>query len=267
MRELLKEYIEEILIESESSEMFEQSVTDSINSFRKKGIKAARAGGNTALADVKVVIRGTTSYVEAKMNHTDNLANPRVFYDGSKWDTTYETFAAKFTVKLLNKSVIANEWLVELAKFVGRKSPAGMIIPTTKGGLLDPNAVPYSKMKAFVKSGRGGYITSEPAPIASIVTKHYNLGKSEPAHYMQAGHDFYMIGRDDPFNLLSVAPKIPLLKGSGNLKVRVSIRSHEPWYEVQAELKLTDMPISPYSALLSDTDKKNPFKLLADATT
>lgn len=261
MRKLLREYIQ-LLSESEASEYFEMLVASSINRFKRKGISAIRAGGNTALPDVAVSIGDITSYVEAKMNHTDNLANPRVFFDGEKWDTTYETPAAKFTVRLMNSSQGVNSWMQELAEFAGMSNFLGMKIPTTKGGMKDPNAVPYNIMKNFVKSGRGGYITKEPAPVAKIVTSHYTIGKAAPANYMQAGDDFYLIGGKDPFGLKKVAPGIPQLRGSGELKVRVAIRSSEPWYEVQAELKLENLPESPYS-VLSTSSKENPFELLA----
>jgi hypothetical protein len=70
---------------------------------------------------------------------------------------------------------------------------------------------------------------------------------------MQAGDDFYLISSKNPLKL----PKnIPVLTGSGDFKVRVATRSQ--FYEIQAEIKIKDMPDSEYS-LMPGTKKKNPF--------
>ena len=89
--------------------------------------------------------------------------------------------------------------------------------------------------------------------MASLITKHYTVGKAEPAYYMQAADDFYRISNKNPFK---VPNDVPLLKGSGDFKVRIATRSQ--FYEVQAELKIMSMPSSKYS-LAPDSKKKNPF--------
>jgi hypothetical protein len=46
----------------------------------------------------------------------------------------------------------------------------------------------------------------------------------------------------------------------GNFKMRIGVRSSASgFYEIQPEIKITDMPTSPYS-LKPGTLKKNPFK-------
>ena len=70
---------------------------------------------------------------------------------------------------------------------------------------------------------------------------------------MQAADDFYMISAANPLDLTR---KIPLLEGNGDFKVRISTRSS--FYEVQAEIKISEMPRSNYS-LLSNTRKLNPL--------
>jgi hypothetical protein len=70
---------------------------------------------------------------------------------------------------------------------------------------------------------------------------------------MQAADDFYMISATNPLDLTR---KIPLLEGTGNFRVRISTRSSH--YEVQAEIKILEMPNSNYS-LLPGTRKLNPF--------
>jgi hypothetical protein len=188
------------------------------------------------------------------MNHTDNLSNPRVYYEGGKWQTTYTTPAAKAAVKILNESLQTEKFLKDLAKFTG--IPLKSIkIPTTKGGLKEPGAVPLAIMKQyFNQPSINRYIANkENVDLGKVVTEHYTLGKTAPAYYMQAGDDFYRISDKDPFKL---GDKVPLLKGRGDFKVRIGTRSE--FYEVQAEIKITDMPDSKYS-VKPGTNKLNPF--------
>jgi hypothetical protein len=237
---------------STASDKYEKDVADSVNKI--SGVKAIRPPGDTAYADVKITYKGTTSWMEVKMNHTDNLSNPRVFYTQGKWGTTYDTPAAKAAVDILNSSPMAKKFLADLAKFSG--IPLRSIkIPTTKGGLKEEGAVPLSVMKAyFDKPGVNRYIAnSENMDLGKVVTEHYTLGKAEPAYYMQAADDFYRISNRDPFKL---GASIPLLSGRGDFKVRVSTRSE--FYEVQAEIKIQNMPDSKYS-VKPGTKKLNPF--------
>ena len=260
MSDLLKEYIK-IIFESKASDAFEHSVAKSINRFAVQGVKAQRPPADTALPDVQVTVDGVgTSFVEVKMSHSDNLANPRVFYDGSQWATTYKTPVASYAVDLLNESDQAKEWISGLAKFSKIKKPK---VPTTFGGLKDPSAPSLETMVQYVESLGNRYIVIENnVDIGALVTQHYTEGKSSPANYMQAGDDFYLIGSGDPLGLLSVARGIPVLAGLGDFKVRVATRS--AFYEVQAEVKIKRlMPSSsPYSTL-PGSSKPNPFELLA----
>jgi hypothetical protein len=204
--------------------------------------------------DVKVTFKGEQTWVEVKMNHTDNLSNPRVYYDDGKWHTTYTTPAAKAAVKILNESLQTKKFLKDLAAFTGIPLKS-LKVPTTKGGLKEPGAVPLAIMKQyFDKPGINRYIANkENVDLGKVVTEHYTLGKTAPAYYMQAGDDFYRISDKDPFKL---GDKIPLLKGRGDFKVRIGTRSE--FYEVQAEIKITDMPDSNYS-VKPGTKKLNPF--------
>lgn len=237
---------------SAASDKYENDVAKNINKI--PGVKAVRPPGDTAYADVKVTYNGVTSWVEVKMNHTDNLSNPRVFYEKGKWQTTYDTPSAKAAVDILNESEQTDRFLKAIAKFSGIPFKS-LKIPTTKNGLKQEGAVPLAVMKAyFDQPAVNRYIANkERMNLGKVVTDHYTKGKAEPAYYMQAGDDFYRISNEDPFQLGS---KIPLLKGTGDFKVRVSTRSE--FYEVQAEIKIVDMPISMYS-VKPGTNKKNPF--------
>jgi len=120
-------------------------------------------------------------------------------------------------------------------------------------------------MREFVESRGSRYLTKQTGlDIGSLVTQHYLQGKAEPAHYMQAGDDFYLIGSADPLKLQQNA-EIPVLGGTGNFHIRVGTRSE--YYEIQPEVKITEFtpPSSPVSALGGVmSNKPNPFKEESD---
>lgn len=240
---------------SSASDKYEADVAKNINKI--PGVVAKRPPGDTALSDVLITKynnKSTNAWVEVKMNHTDNLSNPRVFYSDGEWQTTYKTPAAKAAVDLLNESAQAKTFIKNIAKFSG--IPLKDIkIPTSKSGLKEEGAVPLKVMKMyFDQPNINRYIANqENYNLGKLVTEHYTIGKKEPAYYMQAGDDFYFISKKNPLNLHS---DIPVLSGKGDFKVRVSTRSE--FYEVQAEIKITKMPDSDYS-VKPGTKKKNPF--------
>lgn len=235
------------------SDKYEQDVAKNIASI--PGVYAIRPPGDTAYSDVKITYKNTTSWLEVKMSHTDNLSNPRVFYKNNQWQTTYTTPAAKAAVEILNTSAFTRTWLSHIAKYAGIP-PSKLKIPTTKGGLKEDGAVPLEVMKNyFSQPNVNRYIANnENYNLGKVVTEHYTKGKAEPAYYMQAGDDFYMISKKDPLGI--GAQRLPVLSGFGDFKVRVATRSD--FYEVQAEIKITKMPHSEYS-LKPGTKKKNPF--------
>lgn len=237
---------------SAASDKFEKTIADAINKL--PGLKAERPKVSVEYADVRIKKGTTVTWCEVKMNHTDNLSNPRVFYMNGKWQTTYTTPAAKEAVKLLNQLPQTKKFLKDIAKFSGIPF-AKLIIPTTKTQLKMPGAVPLHVMKAyFEQPSVNRYIANkENFNIGDLVTKHYTVGKAEPAYYMQAGDDFYLISNTNP---LKLSKKIPLLSGIGDFKVRVATRSD--FMEVQAEIKIKKMPDSPFSAHPT-SKKKNPF--------
>jgi hypothetical protein len=237
---------------SAASDKYEKDVADSVDKI--PGVKAIRPPGDTAYADVKITYKKATSWMEVKMNHTDNLSNPRVYYENGTWKTTYKTPSAKAAVDILNKDPKTKKFLKDIAEFSGIPFRS-LKIPTTKGGLKEEGAVPLHIMKKFFdQPSVNRYIAnSENLDLGKIVTEHYTKGKAEPAYYMQAGDDFYRISNFDPFKL---GATIPLLSGRGDFKVRVATRSE--FYEVQAEIKIAHMPNSKYS-LKPGTNKANPF--------
>jgi hypothetical protein len=234
------------------SDKFEQDVAAEVDKL--PGIKATRPSVGTDYSDVKLEYKNIKTWLEVKMSHKDNLSNPRVFYDKGKWQTTYKTPAAKAAVDILNKSAQAKKFIKDIAEYSG--IPVKDIkIPTTKSGLKQEGAVPLMVMKKyFDQPGKNRYIANEEGQdLGALVTEHYTIGKTEPAYYMQAGDDFYRISNKNP---LKIDTKIPLLEGIGDFKVRVATRSE--FYEVQAEIKIDEMPNSKYS-VAPKTKKLNPF--------
>lgn len=259
----LREMIRAALRESPASDAFEQSVAQSINTqFKDRGIEAVRPAANTSLPDVLVTVQDIgNSFIEVKMSHADNLANPRVFYDGTEWVTTYKTPVARYAVELLNSSDQAAQFIKDISRSIGR--PA--VLSTTRGGIKEKGVVTLKEMNRFVKSRGHRYIVTEPdVDLGNLVTQHYTVGKTQAAHYLQAKDDFYMIGSGDVLGLNAVnGGRIPELGGVGDFKVRVSTRS--AFYEIQTELKIRQYtpPSSPFSVLKGST-KTNPFVALAE---
>lgn len=234
------------------SDKYEKDVAQNIDAI--PGVAAERPTRGVDYPDVNIKYKGKESWLEVKMNHTDNLSNPRVFYSNGKWQTTYKTPAAKTAVDILNSSTQTQRFINDIAKYAG--IPVKDIkIPTTKGGLKEPGAVSLELMKKYFNQGSvNRYIANkENMDLGKVVTEHYTEGKAVEAYYMQAGDDFYRISEKDPFKL---GARVPILKGYGDFKVRISTRSE--FYEVQAEIKITNMPDSRYS-LKPNTKKLNPF--------
>lgn len=241
-----------------AADKYELDVAKYIRSF---GIDAERPSVSAKWSDIVIhhpVKRPfkQSIWLEVKMNHTDNLGNTRVFFDGEKWGASPEKTGGlsplkQFCVDTLNNSNDAKKFVEDLAIFSNMRQ---IKIPTTLSGLNDPKAVPLEVMKKFFQTRNRYILKTSRMDMGKLVTAHYLEGKEAPAYYMQAGDDFYMIGKENP---LGVPRDVPLLSGTGEFKMRVSTRSR--FYEVQPEVKIMDMPTSRYS-LKPGTRKKNPFE-------
>jgi len=239
-----------------SPEAYEIQIGKDIGAL--SGVEATRPPASVKYSDVVITgYRGkklsTKVWVEVKKNHTDNLGNTRVAYSGKtkKWSASNQGPLAKFCVDMLNKSPEVKKIIKDIGKFANIDNPS---LPTTKGGLKELDAVSLKTMKAYFATKKDQYIfTKENVDLGKLVTAHYNSGKAEPVHYMQAADDFYRLGSDDPLDL---GNDVPLLVGIGSFKMRVSLRSE--YYEIQPEVKITDMEDSKYSAY-SASAKLNPF--------
>lgn len=216
------------------------------------GVRAVRSDRGTKYSDIQVSYNNASTWLEIKMHHQDNLANPRVYYQEKTWKTRYFTPLAGFIAGELNKSQVSREFVYSIADYA-KMSRETIYIPTVKSEMTANNAVPKSVMRSFCRENETYIIKNDDYDLSSLVTTHYLEGKSEPAHYIQAGDDFFMISNTNPLGLPS---DIPELTGRGKFRVRVSNRSK--FYEVQGELKITSMLHSKYS-ILPDSSKINPF--------
>lgn len=249
---------------SAASDKFEKDVADYLKS---SGIDAERPPVSVKFPDIRINSYkgrnlGRGIWVEVKMSHSDNLGNPRVSYINGEWTASMPLDPVKkFAIKYLTKDPKTIAFLKDIAKFAGIKNWKNMILPSTKGPLSEPNAVSYKTIVKYFKS-RSQYILDVPnVNLGKLVTAHYLEAKDEPAHYIQAGDDFYMIGTANP---LKLPQDIPVLgadnTAKGNFKMRIGVRSSaSAFYEIQPEIKVSDMPDSPYS-IKPGTKKPNPFK-------
>ena len=243
------------LSESKASDKFEKDIADNLV---KLGFDASRPPVDSTYSDVLVKKGSKKVWIEVKMNHTDQLGNVRSSFDGKKWSSAVEKKGPLkgkqgplkiFINKLLDKH--AKDFVSKAQKFTGKKK-----MNTNKGPQQkDPDTINHQEMKDFLATQKNQYIISVPVKdLAKPVMDHYSKGgKTEPAYYLQAGDDFYRLSNENPLN---VSKNVPMFKGSGDFKMRVSIRTS--MYEIQPELKVSKMDNSPYS-LKAGTTKKNPF--------
>ena len=235
---------------SKASDRHEHLIASTLDAL--PGVSALRPKVGTDYSDVKVDFRGNSTWLEIKMSHSDNLANPRVYYHQNTWKTRYSTPVASIIVQELNKSQVSGHFVSSLADFSGISFDS-IYIPTNKGEMNAENAVPRDVMKKFCTINSKYIYEEYDKDLSDIVTLHYTQGKTEPAYYMQAGDDFYMISNTNP---LGLSTDIPCIQGTGKFRVRVSNRSQ--FYEIQAEVKMKNMITSNFS-VLPGSKKQNPF--------
>ena len=255
----------ELLLMSAKSDKYELDVANNITGMT--GVTAERPKVSTKYADVTLDFKGKSKHkgkriwLEVKMSHTDNLGNTRVSYVDGKWQAAMPLDPVKnFAIKYLTTSSQTQKFLKDIANYAGIKDWRNMTVPSTQGFLKKDNAVPYDIMKEYM-SKRTQYILDVPnVDLGALVTDHYLTGKAEPAYYMQAGDDFYLIGKENPLGLPRDIPELGK-KGQcmGTFKMRIGVRGSKPFYEIQPEIKILNMPNSPYS-VKPGTKKKNPFE-------
>lgn len=231
-----------------ASDLHERAVANYLSQI--PNVSAHKPKVSTKYSDVIVEYGGKQSWLEVKMNHSDQLGNNRVSFDGEKWVASKDAPITRFSLPFLNSHPSALQFVEDLKKFSKRSF---IKIPTTYKGIRDPDAVPLEVMRAFFEDRTRYIFTEQNVDLGALVTDHYLNGKAEPAYYMQAGDDLYRIGDDNP---LGLTQDLPLVSGYGDFKMRISTRSK--FYEVQPEIKITNMATSPYS-VHPQTSKQHPF--------
>lgn len=224
---------------------YERAVAFYVNTF--DNVSAERPTVGTSYPDVRITFNNTTSWLEVKMNEQDQMGNPRVMFDGDIW-TGKNSPVQNFTSSILNASDSAESFISDLRDFL----KTDVKIPTTKGGLKDPAAVPLLVMDDFLSTRKDKYVCkAKDIDLGDLITQHYNFGKAEPAHYIQAGDQFFALGDENPFDL-----DVPKLEAQGHVGVRITPRTE--FYEVQPEIKIRHELYSPFS-VAPGTLKPHPF--------
>lgn len=242
---------------SAKSDRHERLIAEEINKIN--GVTATRPPATVHYSDVKVKRGNSTAWVEVKMNITDNIINTRFSYENEKWQAKNPGDGTKLLLEIANRSNELNNFIEEISKFSNIPKDK-IIIPTTKSGLRNSNAVSYTTMSSFLKTKSNAYILSKKViDVSEVAKKHYSSGKEESAEYIQMGDNFFKLSSTD--NPLGLGKNIPVLDSTGEFGIRISLRSpSSAFYEIQPEVKFTKTTFteSLYS-FLPNTKKLNPF--------
>lgn len=227
----------EYLLESAESDQYEVDVAENIQQFsvdNNLGWNVERPHVSTKYSDVRVIAGDTTSWIEVKMNVTDQLGTPRFFYKDGKWQSNMHTPIGKDICRQLDNSTQAANFISKLAAFTGIDEKQLYLSPSKaeikKANI--PGIVTLQQLNDYANEN-GRYIAKQNFEnIDKVLAKHYLKGKMEPAQYVQIGDNFFMLDKNiNPLNFANV----PIIKGSGILNVRFATRSE--FYEIQAEIK------------------------------
>lgn len=220
--------------------LHERAVIEYINRYTTA--RAINPTDCSLFSDTLIEYNGATAWSEIKMTVDSNMINTRVRYLSGVWTCRGKSPVGDYICSMLERSRSAHAFIEKLRAYTG-KDPA-----------VDSNWPTVSDMNTFIKSIDDQYIHAETnVDISEIVRLHYLQAKSKCTYYMQAGDNFYRVSEHNP---LGVPDDVPVFSAVGTLKVRVAIRSKR--YEMQAEAKVKQSNLSPYS-LYPFTKKLSPF--------
>lgn len=256
---------------SAASDKYEKDVAENIHNSAPKTLTASRPRVSTSYPDVLVEYgnyKGTERgiWVEVKMNHTDNMMNPRFQYVDGNWEVipSYMSDATKKLAEIFNKSKEAQEWIKGLKKYLIDQNWNGdlnkmALHSTTTARNTNKNSVPLAMMKGYLKTLSTKNVCKVPnVDVGDLVSLHYLKGKAAPAYYLSSGDDFYQFGNENPLKIPDV-PKFESSAGANQVVLRIGDRSSN--FEIQAEVKAKTLAKSKYSVKPGST-KQNPFKLV-----
>jgi len=252
---------------SAAADKREQDVANAIDASGPKGLTSKRPKVSTSYPDVLVEYKNFKGvdngiWVEVKMNHTDNLMNPRYNYVGGRWEAgaSYRSDATEMLDKQFNESKEGKRFIEGLKAHLISKGWKGdvrklTLYSTKTERAKDPNSVSLELMKSYLATLTNKNIMKiGPIAIGPLVTKHYLEGKARPAYYLQSANDFYTFGKQNPLKLPSDVPEFKDKAGYNTVVLRIGDRSGN--FEIQTEVKCKTLSSSPYSVL---PGKKNPF--------
>ena len=256
---------------SAASDKYEKDVAENIHNSSPKSLKASRPKVSTSYPDVLVEYgsyKGTERgiYIEVKMNHTDNMMNPRFQYTNGKWEVipSYMSDATAKLAEIFNDSKEAQDWIKGLKKYLIEKNWSGDINKmalhsTTTARNTNNNSVPLATMKGYLRSLPTKNVCKVPnVDVGDLATLHYLKGKAATAYYLSSGDDFYQFGNKNPLKIPNV-PEFKSAAGTNQVVLRIGDRSSN--FEIQAEVKVKTLAKSIYSVKPGST-KQNPFKLI-----
>ena len=253
-----------ILMESRRSDEFEKSIAENITQIGQENnidLKAERPTASTKYSDVLCTYNGKSAWIECKMNHTDNLSNPRFYYENGMWKTTYTTPVAEKMVDIINNSNDAKKFIEDISNYTGIDKNK-IILSTTKSMLKKENCVSLQQMIDFCEQRpEKRYIFKlSDVDVGELVRMHYSHSDDPnlevKASYIQSGDDFYKLSKANPLKFKS---NIPMIEGMGICNLRVSTRSQ--YYEIQAEIKLTRITNTSKYSFKPGTSKQLPVKI------
>lgn len=258
---------------SEASDKYERDVAANINGTIK-GLMAERPVVSTSFPDVRMKYKYLNEvWLEVKMNHTDNMMNPRFSYIDGKWITpeSYKSPGTDRLCQLWNASLDAKRWIENLKihllknNFKGDVSKISLYSSKTERK-KDQNSIYVEEMKGYLETLPNKNICKVPnVNVGELATLHYLKGKAAPAHYLSSGDDFYQFGTGNPLRIpgsIQNMPNVPVFAssaGTNEVVLRVGDRSSN--FEIQAEVKARHLTKSDYSVKPGST-KLNPFRFI-----
>ena len=251
---------------SQASDKYERDVAANINGTIK-GLVAERPAVSTSFPDVRMKYKNLKEvWLEVKMNHTDNMMNPRFSYIDGEWITpeSYKSPATDKLCKLWNASLDAQRWIANLKiyllknNFKGDVSKISLYSSKTERK-KDQNSLYVEDMKGYLETLPNKNICKIPnINVGELATLHYLQGKAAAAYYLSSGNDFYQFGTSNPLKIPNV-PVFASSAGTNEVVLRVGDRSSN--FEIQAEVKAKRLADSVYS-VKPDSTKLNPFRFI-----
>jgi len=251
-----------------TSSDYEDAVAANIHNASKGLVGIRHKSGiqsMTSYPDVEVKYKGISTWVEVKMNHTDNLMNPRFKYVGEWVVSGVDSKAIQELTQYFNASKDAKKWVDELRSFIKNPknkytgNPAKMTIHSLVGDRAkDVNSVPLITMKKFLASRPNKNIFKElDVDVGALVTNHYTIGKAAAALYVSSGDDFYRFGNKNPFKFTN--KQAPVFKGTNGITYRIGDRSSNFEIMVEVKIKNTNAMGSSETSVKPGSSKPNPF--------